>query len=173
MRRWPKCTKIAWGQEKPNSKDKPAAPRSSASVVSLACVCVCVCVCVCTHLVVQSCSTLCDPVDCSLPGFSVCGTLQARILEWVAVSSSRGPSRPRDRTLVSYVSCTGRQILYHYTTWEAFFDLFSSNFKSLCSFGLGGVWIGVHGFFALQPISPASWCPPLSDFIPPSPPCRS
>ena len=172
MRGWPKCTKIAWGQEKPNSKDKPAAP-PPAVLWFLWRVCVCVCVCMCTHLVDQSCSTLCDPVNCSLPGFSVCGILQARILEWVAVSSSRGSSRPRDQTLVSYVSCTGRQIIYHYTTWEAFFDLFSSNFKSLCSFGLGGIWIGVHRFFALQPISPASWCPPLSDFILPSPPYRS
>ena len=41
------------------------------------------------------------------------GILQARILEWVAVSSSRGPSPPRGRTGVSYVSCTGRQALYH------------------------------------------------------------
>ena len=42
----------------------------------------------------QSCLTLCDPVDCSLPGFSVHGILQARILEWVAISSSRGSSDP-------------------------------------------------------------------------------
>ena len=39
--------------------------------------------------------------------------LQARILEWVALPSSRGSSRPRDRTHVSYVSCIGRQVLYH------------------------------------------------------------
>ena len=44
--------------------------------------------------VAQSCPTLCDPVDCSLPGFSVHGILQARILEWVAISFSRGSSRP-------------------------------------------------------------------------------
>ena len=46
---------------------------------------------------------LCDPVDCSLPGSSVHGILQARILEWVAVSSSRGSSQPRDQALVSEV----------------------------------------------------------------------
>ena len=46
--------------------------------------------------VVQSCPTLCDPVDCSLPGFSIHGILQARILEWVTISFSRGSSRPRD-----------------------------------------------------------------------------
>ena len=48
--------------------------------------------------VTQSCPTLCDPVDCSPPGSSVHGILQARILEWVAISLSRGYSRPRDRT---------------------------------------------------------------------------
>ena len=51
--------------------------------------------------VAQLCPTLCDPVDCSLPGSSVQGILQARILEWVAISFSRESSRPRDRTLVS------------------------------------------------------------------------
>ena len=49
----------------------------------------------------QSCPTLCNPMDCSLPGSSVHGILQARILEWVAISS-RGSSRPRDQT---YISC--------------------------------------------------------------------
>ena len=43
-------------------------------------------------LVTQLCSTLCDPMDCSLPGSSVHGILQARILEWVAIPFSRGPS---------------------------------------------------------------------------------
>ena len=42
--------------------------------------------------------TLCDPLDHSLPGSSVLGPLQARILEWVAVPFSRGPSQPRDQT---------------------------------------------------------------------------
>ena len=46
----------------------------------------------------QSCLTLCDPMDYSLPGSSVHGILQARILEWVAISFSRGSSQPRDRT---------------------------------------------------------------------------
>ena len=49
----------------------------------------------------------------SLPGSSVHGILQARILEWVAVPSSRGFPWPRDETHVTYVSCTGRQVLYH------------------------------------------------------------
>ena len=53
--------------------------------------------------VTQSCPTLCDPVDCSLPGSSVHQILQARILEWVAISFSRGSSQPRDRTQVSRI----------------------------------------------------------------------
>ena len=48
------------------------------------CICVCVCVCVCV-LVAQSCPTFCDPKDCSPPGCSVHGILQARTLEWVAI----------------------------------------------------------------------------------------
>ena len=48
--------------------------------------------------VAQSCPTLCDPMDCCLPGFSVHGIFQARVLEWVAISFSRGSSWPRDRT---------------------------------------------------------------------------
>ena len=71
-----------------------------------------VCVCVCPKSP-QSCPTLCNPVVCSLPGSSVHGILQARILEWGAISFSRGPSPPRDGTCVSYVSCIGRQVLYH------------------------------------------------------------
>ena len=54
--------------------------------------------------VAQSCPTLCNPVDCSPPGSSVHGVLQARILEWVAISFSRGSSRPRDRTQVSHIA---------------------------------------------------------------------
>ena len=50
-----------------------------------------------------SCPTLCDPMDYNLPGFSVHGIFQARILEWVAVPISRGSSQPRDRTRVSHI----------------------------------------------------------------------
>ena len=60
-----------------------------------------------------SCVRLCDPMNCSLPGSSVQGILQARILEWVAIPSSRGSSQPRVRTHISYISCTGRWVLYH------------------------------------------------------------
>ena len=67
---------------------------------------------VCAKLL-QTCLTLCDPMNCSPPGSSVCGISQARILEWVAISSCKGSSRPRDWTCVSNVSCIGRQVLYH------------------------------------------------------------
>ena len=52
----------------------------------------------------QTCPTHCDPKDCSLPGSSIHGILQARILEWVAISFSRGSSRPRDWTRVSHTA---------------------------------------------------------------------
>ena len=62
----------------------------------------------------QSCQTLYDPTDAGPPGSFVHGILQARILEWIAISSSRGSSWPRDRTSVFYVSCiTGR----FFTRW--------------------------------------------------------
>ena len=60
--------------------------------------------------------TLWDPMDYSLPDSSAHGILQARTLEWVAISFSRGFSQPRDRTRVSWI---GRQILYHWATREA------------------------------------------------------
>ena len=69
--------------------------------------------CCCHCLVAQSCLTLCNPMDCSPPGSSVRGISKTRILEWVAISSSRGSSRPGDRTHVSCISWEGRWILYH------------------------------------------------------------
>ena len=64
-------------------------------------------------LVAPLCLTLCDPMNCSLPGSSVHAILQARILERVAISFFRGSSRTEDWTSVSYISCTGRQVLYY------------------------------------------------------------
>ena len=52
----------------------------------------------------QSCPTLCDPIDGSPPGSPVPGILQARIMEWFAMPSSRGPSQPRNKTQVSQVA---------------------------------------------------------------------
>ena len=64
----------------------------------------------CACSAAQSCLTLCDPLDCNLPGSSVREILQARILEWVAISSSRGSSQPRNRACVSCIA--GRFFTY-------------------------------------------------------------
>ena len=80
--------------------------------------------------IAQSYMTLCDSMDCSPPGPSIHGTFQARILEWVAISYSRGSSRPRDQTHDSYVSCTGRQTLYHCASWEAHVQRFKILLKN-------------------------------------------
>ena len=61
-------------------------------------------------------------MDCSLPGSSLHGISQARILEWVAISSSRGSPWHRDRT---HISCISRQILCCRATWEAFIILYT------------------------------------------------
>ena len=67
----------------------------------------------------QSCLILWDPMNCSPPGSSVHGILQARILEWVAIRSSRGSSWPRDWTHISWVSCIVGKLFTHWATWEA------------------------------------------------------
>ena len=108
------------------------------------CMCVCVCMytytyiisvvhmCICTHMYIYTyihkhtfvllaklCPTLLWPHGLhSLLGSSVHWILQAGILEWVAISYSRGSCWPRYQTCVSGVSCVGRQILYHWATWE-------------------------------------------------------
>ena len=108
-------------------------------------VCVCVCLCVCgieanglmkvkqrkditaflTWSIIHVCAQLlscvqhfCGPVGCSPPDLSVHGIFQARILKWVAISSSRSSSQPRDHTCVSWVSYIGRWTLYHCATWK-------------------------------------------------------
>ena len=69
--------------------------------------------------VTKLCPPLCNPMDHSPPGSFVDRIFQARILEWVSISSSQGSSRPKDRTRVSFIACIGRQIFYHLATWEA------------------------------------------------------
>ena len=102
---------------------------SDAETTSLRCV-----LCLVTH----SHLTLCSPMDCSPPSSSVHGIFQARILEWVAISYSRGSSWLRDRTRVSCISCFGRQILYHYhqsfpPIWQPSFYLQAGKWKNLTS----------------------------------------
>ena len=71
----------------------------------------------------QSCLTLCDPMDCSPPGSSVHGILQARILEWVAMPSSRGSSQPS----ISYASALAGWFFTTGDTWEAPLELLQAN----------------------------------------------
>ena len=68
------------------------------------------------RIVTQSCLTHCNAMHCSLPGSSVHEISQTRLLEWVAMSFSRGSSQPREQT---HVTCIGRWILYYWTTREA------------------------------------------------------
>ena len=77
----------------------------------------------------QSCVTLCDPMDCSLPGSSTHGILQARVLEWVAISFSRGSSQSRDWTWVSHIA---RRCYTIWATREALFqhEIFDIKFYS-------------------------------------------
>ena len=116
---------LAHGPLTPSSKPKKIRlspswvslwPLLPLSILVIVCVCecvcvwVCVCVCVCAHSVPQSCLTLCNPMDCS-PQSRIS---QARIREWVAISSSRGSSQSTDWT---WVFCISRQILYHCAKW--------------------------------------------------------
>ena len=78
--------------------------------------CVCACVCV---LIAQSCPTLCNPMDCSLPGSAVQGILQSRILEWVAIPLSRESSWPKDWT---WVSCIAGRFVTVWATREAHWE---------------------------------------------------
>ena len=75
--------------------------------------------------VAQSHPTLCGSIDCSLQNSSVHGIVQARILEWVAISFSRESSWLRDQTCIFCISCIGKQILYYWTTWKAHIFVFT------------------------------------------------
>ena len=140
-----------------------------------------------TRYIILSCSVMSDSLylmDCSLPGSSVHGIFQARILEWVAVSYSRGSSRPRDRTCVSCISCFGRQILYHCTTWKALQDTYVKTKTStlafiinllltklqtlyFTSFSTNGLFL-VHDPIqapVLHLVILSPWSPPLCEFL--------
>ena len=109
--------------------------------------------------------TLCDPMDCRLPGSSVHGILQARMLEWVAISFSRGSSWSKVQTCISYI---GRRMLYHWETREAWLLLVlsSSSYRSSSSkaeqvpspwfmWGIAGAFSGASAWlvaFCLGPL---------------------
>ena len=91
------CPFYSWGNWRPRTRQKP-----------------CVCMFSCSVMFHSF-----DHMNCSPQGSAVHGILQERILEWVAISFSRGSSQPRDQSQVSWVSYIDRQILYHWATWEA------------------------------------------------------
>ena len=119
--------------------------------------------------VAQSCPTLCDPMDCSLPGSSLHGILQARVLEWVTISFSRGSSRPRDRTRVSHIpgrrfnlwatrKAPEAEVVFTYP--EAAFKFDSLNFKIAL---IGSAWPIIELMSALRTL--LSWNPVIFWFI--------
>ena len=111
----------------------------------------CCTTCCCCCELLKSCPALCNPMDCSLPGSSVHGILQARTMEWVAISFSRGTSLPRDWTHTSYVSCIARWILYYWATWEALFFIFK--------FQISFLWVGLQVTLLTRmvPMNITSW----------------
>ena len=76
----------------------------------------------------QSCLTLCDSMVCSPPGFTVHGVLQARILEWVAMPSSRGSSQTRDGTHISTSPASADLFFTTSANWEAHSLVYSCAF---------------------------------------------
>ena len=117
-----------------------------------------VCVCACAKSL-QSCLTLCNTMDCSPPGSSVYGILQARILEWVATPSSRGSSWPSDPTCVSYVSCTGRQVFTSSASVKFSIPFFSMIPLLLWYSSLKSGLQRLTVTFKSSPIRPHSSCP--------------
>ena len=90
--------------------------------------------------VTQSCLTLCDPKDCSPPGSSVHGIVQARILEWFAIPFSRGSSWPRDQTWVFYNA--GRFLTTEPSLVAIILPI--GNFSESWGDFQNAVWIGPH-----------------------------
>ena len=114
--------------------------------------------CCCCCLLTKSCLTLCNPMNYRPLGSSVHGISQARILVWVAISSSRESSRPRDQSHISYI---GRQILYR---WDTRYTLGISKYTLLFLFTCSiNFWIiFLHFFFlilvtALELDCPIEW----------------
>ena len=124
----------------------------------------------CLCLVSKSCLALCNSMDCSLSGSSVHGIFQARILEWVAMSSSRRHSRPRDQT---HISCIVWGILYHLSnlgnpipcTFIEISDVVFLSCDYLLSFYLFFVW-WLMCLFLLSPLLLEYFISILVGFIP-------
>ena len=114
---------------------------------------VCVCTCACAHMCALSHSVVSDslwPHGLQSTRSSVLGIFQARILEWVAISSSRGSSWFKDLTYASCVYCIGKQILYHWTTGQVH-SLYSI---ILCDSSISRFW---YPWRFLEPISSRYW----------------
>ena len=97
---WPPCLKIA------------TLPHWLTVHINFVSITTYITVCTCAQL----CPALCNPVDCSPPGCSVHGIFQARVLEWVAISYSRGIFPTQGLNCVCWVSCIVRWILYCWAT---------------------------------------------------------
>ena len=87
-------------------------------------------VCMCAKLL-QVCLSLCNPMDCSPPGSSLQGIIQARILEWVAISFPRESSQLKDQAHISLQLLHCRWMLYDWATWEAPLERISDHKKKL------------------------------------------
>ena len=96
----------------------------------------------------QLCLTLFNSMDCNPPGSSVHGIFQARMLECVTVSNSRGSSLSKDRTCISCISCIGRWILSHCTTWEALPALASTSLLPVAQ-DIGAILNSSLSYFSL------------------------
>ena len=99
----------------------------------------------------QSCPTLCNPMDCSPPGSCIHGILQARILEWVAIPFSRGSPWPREQTCVS---CIEGGLFTIWATRQAFYQVHAKRWKPLLLPKKNWIW-------NVQSLSSSYWPPPL------------
>ena len=90
------------------------------------------------YLVAKLYPTLCNPIDCSLPDSSVHGISQAKILEWVAISFSRGFSWPRGWT---HISCISRLVFYHWAPAQCYIRDHLTCFHCLFIFGHCSDWV--------------------------------
>ena len=129
--------------------------------------------CNCHYFLLHACMlksypTFCDPMDYSLLGSSLHGILWARILEWVAMPSSRGLSWFRDQTHISCVSCNAGGFFTHRATWEALFSstaryyviricyvlpFHSTNLYFCCL-----TFFAIKIYDAISILIPVSWC---------------